>query len=107
MSAVTVWLIILVAGIGTFSLRASFIFLLERAYEMETLKQVLRFVPPAVLAALVSSGLVLRADAFEPGQGGNRLIAGLTAALIAWKTRSILATIAGGMCLFWILSCLM
>ena len=104
MSGTMVWIIIAVVGVGTLLLRSSFIFALDKAGDMTTLQQILRFVPPSVLAALVASGLFLREDAFEMGPGGIRVIAGLGAALIAWKTQNILATIAGGMGLFWLVS---
>ena len=38
--------------------------------------------------------------------GNERLLAGLVAALIAWRTRSVPLTLAGGMATLWILQTL-
>jgi branched chain amino acid efflux pump len=55
----------------------------------------LRFVPPAAFAALVSPELL--GGGAVRGFLNPRLLAGGVAALVAWKTRNVLLTIAGGM----------
>jgi len=107
MSPWIVWCVILVVGLGTFTLRSVFIFVLDGAADLSILKRILYFVPPVVMAALVSSSLLLRDDLLVPGPGLQRLMAGLIAGLIAWKTRNILATIVGGMAIMWTLGYLM
>lgn len=57
--------------------------------------RVLRFVPPAAFAALVSPELVGGAAARAPVN--PRFVAAAVAALVAWKTRNVLLTIASGM----------
>ncbi len=102
MSALNLWIVILTVGVGTFTLRSVFIFALEKAGDLSLLKRVLYFVPPVVMAPLASPSLLLRDDLLQPGPGLQRLIAGLLAGLIAWKTRNILATISGGMAALWL-----
>ncbi len=55
----------------------------------------LRFVPPAAFAALVSPELV--GGAAARALLNPRLAAAAVAALVAWKTRNVLLTIASGM----------
>jgi branched-subunit amino acid transport protein len=92
-----VWLVIVVAGVGTFLLRASFLFLFERVGGVPPrLERALRYVPAAVLAALVVPALVAP-DGATTVFGNDRLLAGTLAALVAWRTESVLATIVVGM----------
>jgi branched-subunit amino acid transport protein len=42
----------------------------------------------------------------EVSLGNERLLAGLVAALIAWRTRSVLLTLGGGMAVLWTLQTL-
>lgn len=93
-----VWLAIVVAGIGTFLIRFSFIFLFEYLSEVpDGVERALRFVPAAVLAALVVPALVLVEGVPTISLGNERLLAGIVAAVVAWRTESIFATIAVGM----------
>ncbi|MFB6204929.1 MAG: AzlD domain-containing protein [Haloglomus sp.] len=92
-----VWLVILAAGVGTFLFRASFLFLFERFGGVPPrLERALRYVPAAVLAALVVPALVAP-DGTPVLLGNDRLLAGALAALVAWRTESVLATIAVGL----------
>ena len=92
-----VWLAVVVAGVGTFLLRASFLFLFERVGGVPPrLERALRYVPAAVLAALVIPALVAP-DGAPTVLGNDRLLAGALAALVAWRTESVLATISVGM----------
>ena len=93
----TLWLIILVAGLGTFSLRLSFIVLLEKMKEPELMRRALKYVPPAVMAALVSSSLLIRDDAIFLSLDNHRLLAAMIAAVVGWRTRSLLWTILSGL----------
>lgn len=106
----TIWLVIVVAAVGTFALRLSFIALLGRVESVPpAVEGVLRFVPAAVLAALVVPAVVaVTADpaprlAYEPAKVG----AAAVAAVVAWRTESVLATIAVGMAVLWLLQYLL
>lgn len=92
------WLVVIAAALGTYALRVSFVALFGRVDEVPPrVKRVLAFVPPAVLAALVLPELVLYGDGLSVSLNNDRLIAGLIAAGVAWKTEDMLATIVVGM----------
>ena len=103
MSTPALWLTILGAGAVTFALRLSFIALLGRIQIPPILRQALRFVPAAVLTAVVIPLLFYDDGVLDVSLGNERLLAGLVAALIAWRTRSVLFTLAGGMATLWAL----
>jgi branched-subunit amino acid transport protein len=106
MSTPALWLTIFGAGAVTFALRLSFIALLGRKRIPPTLGRALRFVPAAVLTAVVVPLLFYESGALEVSLGNERLLAGLVAALIAWRTRSVLFTLGGGMATLWTLQAL-
>jgi len=92
-------LIFILGGLLTFAMRFSFIYLLGRAELPETLRRMLRFVPAAVLSALIAPELLLQAGRVDLSPGNTRLIAGLLAVLVAWWTKNTLITILVGMAL--------
>ncbi len=95
-----------VAGLLTFLTRLSFIALLGRVEPPPLLTRALRFVPPAVLSAIVFPALLLDGGRVSAGPANPRLVAGVLAALVAWRTRSIAASIATGMAALWLLQVL-
>jgi len=103
MNTLTLWLAILGAGTVTFALRLSFIALLGRTGIPLYFERALRFVPAAVLTAVVIPLLLYENGALQVSLGNERLIAGLVAALIAWRTRNVLFTLGGGMAVLWTL----
>ena len=90
-----IWLILVIAGILTYLIRLSFIALLGKWSPPEWVRHALRFVPPAVLAAIIFPELLIRDNAFTPVN--PRLLAGIVAAVIAWRTKNVVLTIAVGM----------
>lgn len=107
-SPASVWVVIAVAALGTFALRASFLFLLGRVEGVPPrVERALRFVPAAVLAALVTpaflrvGGEPLSATPTVRGLlaavTGPRFLAGALAVAVAHRTESILATIVAGL----------
>jgi branched-subunit amino acid transport protein len=106
MSAPTLWLTIAGAGAVTFALRLSFIVVLGRIGIPPFLNRALRFVPAAVLTAVVIPLLFYENGALEVSLGNERLLAGLVAALICWRTRSVPLTLIGGMATLWTLQAL-
>ncbi|WP_323676747.1 AzlD domain-containing protein [Halorubellus sp. PRR65] len=109
-SDATLWLVVLAGGIGTFALKASFVVVVGRVDEIPPrVERALEFVPAAVLAALVvpavvavePTATVLPAVAYSP-----KLPAAALAALVAWKTENVPATIAAGMAALWTLQAL-
>ncbi|MEW6471302.1 MAG: AzlD domain-containing protein [Actinomycetota bacterium] len=90
------WATILLAGIGTFAMRASFIAAADRLVTVPPWAQrLLRQIPPAALASIVLPALVRPEgdlDLTHP-----RFVAGIAAALVAWRTKNVLATLVVGM----------
>ncbi|WP_211290266.1 AzlD domain-containing protein [Natrinema ejinorense] len=100
-SAGTVWAIIVTVAVVTFGFRLSFFLLFKRIDEVPPwAERVLSYVAPAVLAALVVPDLV----SIDGGVSvvNPRLIAGIVAGFVAWRTENLAATVAGGMVVFWI-----
>jgi branched-subunit amino acid transport protein len=103
MSTMTFWIAVAGAGAITFALRLSFIALLGRIEIPPLLSRALRFVPAAVFTAVVVPLLFYVDGAVELSFGNERLLAGLAAILIAWRTRSVPLTLVGGMSVLWTL----
>jgi branched-subunit amino acid transport protein len=103
MSALAIWALFLAIGLGTVLLRLSFIYLFGKIEMPARLRRALRFVPASVLAALVFPALTHTAGHINLSLHNFRLLAGLGGALIAWRTRNVLLTIAVGMALLWLL----
>ena len=98
----SLWLVVIVAGVLTFLIRLSFISLLANR-EMPALAQrALSFVPPAVMSAIVFPELLVR-DGHLALLENPRLIAGVIAILIAWHFKKIMPTIVAGMAALWLL----
>ena len=99
----SLWLVVIVAGIVTFLIRLSFISLLANR-EMPALAQrALSFVPPAVMSAIVFPELLVRDGHLAMSLENHRLIAGVVAILIAWRFKKIMPTIVAGMAALWLL----
>lgn len=88
-SEAEVWVTVLAAGVGTYLIRLSFLSVAHRATDLPPLAlRVLRMIPPAALAALVTPGL-LRPDG-ELDLISAEALAGLVAGVVAWRTRSVI-----------------
>jgi branched-subunit amino acid transport protein len=98
----TLWGLIVVIGVATYLIRLSFIGLFGYLDEVPpALERALRYVPAAVLAALVlPSFITLGPDA--TGVAADRLVGGTLAAAVAWRTESVFATMAAGMGGLWL-----
>jgi branched-subunit amino acid transport protein len=98
-----VWAVIVAIGVVTFCLRYSFVFLFGRVDAVPPrLSAALRYVPPAVLAALVAPAVLGPAATGEPGPLLTaRTAAAGVATLVAWRTGNMLATIVVGMVALW------
>lgn len=97
-SASTVWTAVAVIAVGTYFIRLSFLYLFEYVESVPTgLERALRFVPAAVLAALVLPDVVVVDGTPAVSLGNDRLLAAGLAAIVAWRTENILATIAVGL----------
>ena len=90
----------------TYGIRLSMIVLLGKVEIPIRLKQALRFVPPAVLSAIIFPELLQPGGRLDVSLGNERLLAGLLAMVVAWRTKNVLWTIIVGMAALWLLQSL-
>jgi branched-subunit amino acid transport protein len=101
------WLTLLLMGVVTYALRLSLIAVLGRWDVPPLAQRTLRFVPPAVLSAIILPELVRPAGELNLSLGNARLLAGVLAAVIAWRTKNVMLTVAAGMLALWAIQWLM
>lgn len=103
MSTAELWWTIVAVSIGTYLLRLSFIQMWQWLRIPPLLMRALDYVPAAVLAGLVMPALLRPAGSIELSFDNLRLFAGIAALAVAWYSRSMLATLAVGMVVLWLL----
>ncbi len=103
---------LLIAGMAvvTFITRFAFIVLFRRAHFSERLYRWLRFIPIAILSALIAPTILMPQGFLNLSFHNSYLLAGIASVGVALKTRNIIFTVAIGMtmilllraCLGWI-----
>jgi branched-subunit amino acid transport protein len=100
--------VILIIGAGTYLERLSFIGIIGDREIPQWAVLPLRFVAPAVFAALVAPAVLLQDDRLELSPAANpQALATLVALLVAWRTRSVAATLVSGMAALWLLQAIL
>jgi len=90
------WVAILLAGTGTFAMRASFLAAAHRLVDVpSSVQRLLRQIPPAALASIVVPAL-LRPDG-EVSFAQPRFAVGLLAGVVAWRTSNVALTLFVGL----------
>ena len=107
MSPLWLWITIVIVGLLTLGIRLSFLAFLGGAQIAPLLQQALRFVPVAVLSALIAPALLIPNGTPVLSLANSRLLAGLLAILVAWRTKNVLLTIAAGMACLLILQAIL
>ena len=97
------WLLILGIGIATYATRLSFVIFFGTREMPAFILRMLRFVPIAVLSAIIWPQLFLVNNTLHLSLNNPRWIAGILAGAIAWRTRNVLLTIVVGMIVLWVL----
>jgi len=97
------WLVIVAVGALNFASRLSFIAFFANRTMPPLLARALRYVPAAMLTALVVPMVLVVGPGLEAASVNPRIPAALVAAVVAWFTRSTLATLAAGMVTLWVL----
>lgn len=105
MTDIEFWATIVAMGAVTFGARLLPILLLERLKLPDAVRRALRYVPVAVLSAIILPEMLIPAPdyVFDLSPGNVRLAAGVAAMLVAWRTKNVLSTIGVGMAVLWIL----
>jgi branched-subunit amino acid transport protein len=98
-----IWIVMISVGLITFATRLSFIVLLDRINLSRNFQRALRFVPIAVLSAIIAPELGYSNNMLAITITNPRLWAGLAATIVAYKTKSVVWTITAGMAIFWLL----
>ena len=92
----TIWLVMLLGGALTYAMRLSFICIAGRVRFPEVVLQALKYVPPAVLAAIIMPGLFMPSGRLDISLDNHYLLAGVVAAVAGWFTRNTLVTLLAG-----------
>lgn len=92
-----IWGIIAAMAAVTFLLRFAFIALEGRLVLPDLARRALRYVPAAVLPALIVPAVLLPAGQLDLSLANPRIVAAALGAAVAWRTRSIFATLAVAM----------
>lgn len=94
--------LLMIAGMMavTFGVRYPVLALVGRLQLPASVIRALRFVPVAVLTAIIVPELFLRDGSWQVRLDNAYLVAGIIAALISWRTKNLLLTIVLGMGVF-------
>ena len=91
------WIVVAGAGSGTYAIRSSLLLAAHRFGEVPPrVREALRMIPPAAIGALAIPA-VLRPHGGAIDVIDARFVAGVLALVVAWRTRSLLATTVVGM----------
>jgi branched-subunit amino acid transport protein len=102
-SAIDWWTVIVVVGLLNYLSRLSFIALFAKVEMPPLVARALRFVPAAMLMAIVVPAVVFSGPGTLAFSYTNpKVVAALVAAVVAWYTRNAVATMTLGMLTLWI-----
>jgi branched-subunit amino acid transport protein len=65
------------------------------------MRRALEYVPASVLSAITLPELIMHHGVADISLGNYRLIAGVVAIMVAWRTRQVLPTLVAGMVMLW------
>jgi len=100
---VYVWSGVLVITLATVVARAGVLLLPGRLTWPPAVDAALRYAPACALAGIIAPDLLFSAGSSQPDAWHPRFLAGLAGVVIFAATRSMIATIAGGMAIFTVL----
>ena len=103
----TLWLMFIIIGLLTYAIRLSFILFFSKMNIPSLLQRAFRFVPVAVLSAIIFPALFLPKGVLALSFSNTRLLAGCIAIGVAWRTKNVLVTLVVGMGALYLLQFLM
>ncbi|MBK8030910.1 MAG: AzlD domain-containing protein [Chloroflexi bacterium] len=91
--------VLLVAGMAlvTFLIRYPLLELVGKISLPDRLFKALRYVPPAVLAAIIVPSVIMPKGEIALSPANPFLVAGIVSALVAWRSKNLLLTVVIGM----------
>lgn len=95
------WLLVGMA-LATMATRIPVLVAFSRRRLPNGVERALRYVPPAVLAAIILPIVLLREGELHLALSNANLAASVAAVLIAWRTKNLLLTIVLGMAIFFL-----
>ena len=98
----TLLLTILLMGLVTYAIRLGPILFFSQREMPDLLLRALRYVPTAVLTAIILPEMLYPGGELALSLLNMRLVAGVAAALVAWRTHNFFLTIAVGMVVLWV-----
>ena len=106
MNHAELWIIILGGMAVTYLIRLSFFFFIPPDRLPKWFRRGLRYIPPAVLAALIVPDRLLLDGPLYLSFANHRRVAGSIAALVGWRTGNTWLTIVSGLLTFGLLALL-
>ena len=97
MDPLSLFLIVLGMALVTFGIRYPVLALVGKIELPARVLQALKFVPPAVLTAIIVPAMLYQNDKIVISYTNDYLLAGLVTAFIAWRSKNLLVTIVLGM----------
>ena len=101
--ALKLWTVIAIVGVLNYLSRLSFIAIFARRHVPPLLGRAFRYVPAAMLTALVLPMVVAGQPGDAPSASLARIGGALVAGIVAFVTHSTLKTLAAGMLALWAL----
>lgn len=102
-STLKIWAVILLVGALNYASRLSFIAFFARRAMPPLLARALRYVPAAMLTALIVP-MVVEPAGFATDFATSRVAAAIATGVTAWFTRNTLLTLGVGMGTLWLLA---
>ena len=96
------WGILVCAGAGTFLTRISFIHLFRNKQMPAVLSKLLRFVPPAVLSALILPVILVQDGQIDLSFENGQICGAVVAAVTAVFSKNTIMIIGTGMTYLWL-----
>lgn len=97
-----IWVIMFLTGLANFAVRFSMFSGLRAGTAPDWAERYLRYVPTAVLSAIIGAALFLD-EAGKIQMFNTTVLAGAIAAVVAFFTRSVILTMITGLGVLWVL----
>lgn len=101
-SGITMYILILLIGIGTWLIRMSFIYWFAGQSPGPRARKLLSYIPAAALSAIIFPGILNQGGQLALTADNHRLIALLVAIIVAWVSKNTLAVLGAGMTTLWL-----